>query len=369
MRKSLNEGMVQHGVATVVLVALSACNVASSTADAATNVSTTAAGTTPSGSLSGATSTAGLGSTSKTSGTTTGSSTSTTTTTGTILFEQPLVSSVAGNFVVPPATHTAPPKGVFKMVLWQPDRFQTNGLPVPTGWDAGSRTGFTPASATISQLGFQNRAGTSTGQMEGDTVGAYLNSQDLPPSSADQKMMMTPQLIFPSGSQPMPFLSTQSSLHGALDLQVPTAVGSDAYVNADLLFKGPSGVRISISTSIFHNRGVTKAAGTGYDSPSNTYMLNSPLGVDQRFITKASTSAAATGTPWSGWRHFEWSMTEAQFVSALQHLNTAFPGQVTSIDPAQYVLAEIHLNAELHTRGQAAQLGWSMQGLKLWSTP
>jgi hypothetical protein len=290
-------------------------------------------------------------------------------TTGTILFEQPLVSGIAGNFFVPPATHSPPPKGVFEMVLWQPDRFTANGLPVPTGWDAGARTGFIPGSASIAQLGFQNKAGTSTGQMEGDTVGAYLNSQDLPVSTSDQKMMMTPQFIFLAGSQPMPFLSAQSALHGALNLQVPTAAGSDTYVNADLLFKGPNGVRVSIGIDMFRNGGVPKAAGTGYDSPSNTYMLNSPLGVDQRFITKASTSAADTGTTWSGFRHFEWSMSEAQFVSALQHLIAAYPANVTSTDPAQYVLAEVHLNAEFHTKGQAAQLGWSMNGMKLWTTP
>src|SRR5581483_11078858 len=163
--------------------------------------------------------------------------------------------------------------------------------------------------------------------------------------------------------------SPRAVLHGALDLQVPTAEGSLAYVVADLLFKDPNGVRISIGTKIFSNNGVGNAAGTGYDVPSNTYMLNSPLGVDQRFVTKAATSAAGMGTTWSGFRHFEWSITEAQFVSALQYLTQTYSGKVNLADPTQYVLAEIHLNAEFHTRGKPAQLGWSMTGMKLWTTP
>ena len=279
-------------------------------------------------------------------------------------------SGIAGNLAVPlAATPTPVPVGTFTLVLWQPNRFQASGLLVATGWDAGTQTGFTPANPSTAQLGFQDLSGTSTAQMEGDTVGAYINSQDLPPSTTDQKMMITPQFDFAPGSQPMPFANSQSTLHGSLDLQIPTAVGADVYVNEDLLFKDPSGVRISIAVETFRNGGANAAAGSGYDSPSNTYYLNSPLGLDQRFVTQASDSAAATGTPWSGWRHFDWSISEAQFVSALQNLTAANPGVVISTDPTQYVLAEVHLNAEFHTQGQPAELGWSMRGLQVWTTP
>ena len=299
----------------------------------------------------------------------TGGGTGTGTSSTTTLFEQPQLGGIAGNFVVPVATHTPPPKGAFTLVLWQADKFMTNGLLVPTGWDAGTDTGFTPSTAMAAQLGFQNKPGTSTAQAEADTVGAYINSQDLPVSSADQKMMITPQYIFPLGSQPMPFASSPSLLGGALELQIPTAAGAEAYVVADLLFMDLNGVRISYGIKIFSTGGVHPVVGSGYASDSNTYTLNSPLGVDERFVTKASASGSATGTPWSGWRHFEWSISQAQFVSGLNYLTTQFPGKVTSTDPAHYVLAEVHLNAEFHTMGQPAELGWSMRGLKLWTTP
>ena len=47
--------------------------------------------------------------------------------------------------------------------------------------------------------------------------------------------------------------------------------------------------------------------GTGYDPISNSYILNSPLGIDERFVSPLSGSANDTATPWLGWRYFGWS--------------------------------------------------------------
>ncbi len=287
----------------------------------------------------------------------------------TILFEQPQESGIAGHLVVPTATHIPPPIGAFGLVLWQPNPNAANGQLVPTAWDAGTQTGFTPASPlTAMQLGFQPKAGSSTAQMDGDTVGAYLNSADLPGAPVGQKMMITPEFIFQPGSEPVPFSNSNSSLNGSLDLQIPTAAGKDTYVVADLLFVGASGVRISYGIAIFDNGETRALVGTGYDVPSNSYMLNSPLGVDQRFVTQAQGSTSWTGVPWLGWQHFEWSISQAQFVAALKYLVAQFPGKVQSTDPTQYVLAEVHLNAEFHFQPAPAELGWSMRGWKVWTT-
>jgi len=286
-----------------------------------------------------------------------------------VLFEQPQENGIAGHLVVPPASHASPATGVFELVLWQPNPDMSNGELVPTTWDAGSQTGFAPPSPlNATQLGFQNKPGTSTAQMDGGVVGAYLTSANLPAFPNDQKMMITPQYIFEAGNEPVPFASSTSSLSGELDLQVPTAVGDDTYVVADLLFRGTNGVRISFGIKIFSNGVTQPVVGSGYDTPSNSYMLNSPLGVDQQYITLGQGSSVATGTPWVGWRHFEWSISQAQFVAGLNYLVSQYPGQVQSTDPTQYVLAEVHLNAEFHFGPAPAELGWSMSGLKIWST-
>lgn len=319
----------------------------------------------------------GGGSTSSTSTSTGTGSTSTVTT----LFEQPQESSIAGNLVVPLASSTKAPIGTFGLVLLQTDPFTTNGELVPTGWSASTQTGFAPSNPMSDQLGFQNTPGTSTAQMDGNTVGAYINSKDVPTSPVDpggmnggcgqgtsspvQKMMITPQYIWPAGAQPVPFASTTAVLNGSMDLQVPTASG-DAYVTLDLLFEDPNGVRISYGLEIFHNGSTKPALGCGYDAPSNSYKLDSPLGIDQQYVSIAAGTASFTGVPWLGWQHFGWSISQSQFTAALQFLAQQFPGKIQDVDPTQYTLAEQHLNAEINFLPAPAELGWSMNGLNIW---
>ncbi len=197
--------------------------------------------------------------------------------------------------------------------------------------------------------------------MDGDTVGAYLNSADLPGSPTDQKMMITPQYVWNTASQPIPFASSSSALSAAMDLQIPTATGDSTYVTSDFLFEGPNGVRISYGVKIFSNGHSDAVVGGDYNLASNVYEMNSPLEAGQQFVTLAPGSSANTGTPWLGWRHFEWSITQAQFAAALVYLGAQNPGVVQSTDPSMYSLAEVHLNAEFHFQPAAAELGWSMR--------
>lgn len=283
----------------------------------------------------------------------------------TILFEQPLESGIANNIFVAHVSKGGMPTGSFGMVIEQPDPF-TSGYLVNTSWNAGSQTGFAPLSPSTAQLGFRNQAGTSTAQMEGDTVGAYLNSRDLPTTLNGQKMMMAPQYRFASGTEPVPFASSTAVMNAEMDLQVPVGVGSDTYVTADLLFVGPKGLRISYGIKLFHNGPAPTLVGSHYNVGGNVYIINSPLGTENQFLTTASNSCSSTGTPWLGWRHFQWSINHAQFVAALKQLAAQYPATVQSTDPTQYVFSEVHLNAEFIYSPAPAELGWSMRGLRVW---
>jgi hypothetical protein len=283
------------------------------------------------------------------------------------LFDQPLEGGIVSNMFVAHVTKAGMPKGTFDLVLLQPNPFTSNHYLVPTSWDAGSKTGFVPASPSISQLGFRNQVGTSTAQMEGDTVGAYLNSRDLPTTLSNQLMMISPQYIWPTGSTPVPFASSGSVLNGEMDLQIPTAVGKKTYVSADLSFLDPNGLRISYSVNLFHN-GITRGLpiSTNFNAAEHYYILGAPLEAGGQFLSLVNGSASITGAPWVGFRHFQWTISQAQFVAALKYLETKFPGKITSTDPTQYELVEVHLNAEMNYSPAPAELGWSMRGLKLW---
>ena len=179
--------------------------------------------------------------------------------------------------------------------------------------------------------------------------------------------MISPQYKFQAGVSPVPFASSSSSFNGELDLQVPTAVGSDAYVSADLSFLDANGVHLSFSVNLFHN-GVPHALvlSSRYDAAESIYILDVPLQAGQQFITVVPGSSIATGTPWLGWRHFQWTISQAQFVAALEYLAQKYPGKIKSTDPTQYVFDEVHLNAEFEYSPAPAELGWSMQGLSVW---
>jgi hypothetical protein len=286
----------------------------------------------------------------------------------TVLIEQPSPSGIAHNIFVAHVSKSGMPIGTFDLVVEQPDPFTSSGNLVTTTWDAGSQTGFAPGSPSTAQLGFRNQAGTSTVQMEGDIVGAYLNSRDLPTSLTYQKMMTAPQYTFPSGTESVPFASSTSLLSAEMDLQVPVAVGSDTYIDADFLFIGPDGLRVTYGVKIFKNGARGALFGLLYDTPDNVFIINCPLDTDTHYLTKASTSGSSAGTPWAGWRHFQWSIDRAQFVTGLKQLAAKFPAQVKSTDPSQYAFSQMHLNAEFHYSPAPAELGWSMRGMKVWLT-
>jgi hypothetical protein len=62
----------------------------------------------------------------------------------------------------------------------------------------------------------------------------------------------------------------------------------------------------------------------------------------------------------------QWSISEAQFAAALKYLSATFPTEVQDVDPTQYSLVEMHLNAEFHFNPEPATLGWSMTNWSAW---
>jgi hypothetical protein len=283
----------------------------------------------------------------------------------TVLVEQPSVAGIANHVFVAHVTDGGLPTGRFYLQVEQQNPFTSSGNLVPTAWDAGSQTGFVPSSPITGQLGFRNAAGASTAQMENGVVGAYLNSRDLPTTQNNSKMMIAPVYRFPTGAAPVSFANAQSTLSAEMDIQIPVADGPDTYTTADFLFVGPGGVRVSLGVKIFHYGSTSAQVGSHYDSVDNVYMINIPIDTDKTYLTKAATSASTTGTPWEGWRHFQWTVSQPQFVAALKYLVAHNPA-VKSTDPTQYVFEEFHLNAEFLYSPASAELGWSMRGLQIW---
>jgi hypothetical protein len=291
-----------------------------------------------------------------------------------VLFEQPTLDGVEGNVIVPTAEHRPPSNGVFHIVLWQPNPNRPDGQLVPTDWRAGDRTGFYPSAPVQKhQSGFSGAAGTTTLQIDGDTVGAYIRSADLPEGSHKYKMMMTPELSVAPAAQVHPFAQGGRAILVSLDLQVPTAAdahnnGSETYVDADLMFVDRSrGTKISYGCSLFFNGHPHRPPGghIRLDQDSQNMMVNSVVDFQNPWLTVERGSAVAEGAPWSGWRTFRFAITEQNFIEALNAYRKQDGGANVSVNPADYSYVKFHLNAELHFQTAPAELGWSMRHAKV----
>jgi hypothetical protein len=292
-----------------------------------------------------------------------------------ILFEQPSLDGIAGHFFVPPAVHHPPPQGVFALILWQPNPNRPDGMLTPTGWGAGLKTGFYPSDPVTShQAGFRDAPGTSTVQVDGETVGAYINSADLPEGSHRYKMMITPEFLAAPAARVHPFAHAGRAILTSLELQVPTAVdahiaGSETYVSADLVFVDPDrGTKISYGCNLFFN-GHPRRRAVGnirLDRDTQNMMINSVVGLQSDRLTVQRGSAVSQSAPWNGWKAFSFAITEKNFAQALGALKQQNPG--ASVNPADYAFVGFHLNAELHFSTSAAELGWSMRHAKIVET-
>ena len=291
-----------------------------------------------------------------------------------LIFEQPSFDGIAGNFFVPPANKQPPPSGIFSTILWQPNPNQADGFLVPSDWDAGEKTGFHPQALVGNySVSFRPFPGSSTLQMQGDTVGVYLNSADLPNGSPGMKFMITPQYTIPKKARIHPFAAPGVSVVTELELQIPTAVdgqvkGNNTYANVVLLFTdATSGTKLSYTGGFFFNGHANSRDNIGYDEPTKSFMVQSPLRTNSPWTTMLPDSAPQQGTPWRGWKKFGFAITEENFKAALLAVKNAAPTNRASMNPADYSLDQFHLNAEMHFQTNAAptELGWSMRNARM----
>lgn len=275
---------------------------------------------------------------------------------------QPSFPAIAGHLYMPSVNKIKPKVGEFSLIGWQPNPHTANHLLVPAKWDAGLRTGFSPNNPATAQLAYQDKAASSTAQMEGGVAAAYLNSADLTDGSIEYKMMITPQITF---APTKPFATSDVSV--ALDLCVPTAIDamnakSDTYVSSDLLFTdSTTGTKISHSAGLFHHSTKPNAEGAiGIDPETGNIMANWPLLPGAPYFTQVT--GERQSVPWLARLPFAYRISPALFKATLDAIHAAMPAAKLSLDPADYTLNEFHLNAELHYQSAPAELGWSMAG-------
>jgi hypothetical protein len=301
------------------------------------------------------------------------------------LFEQPaLTGGVAENFSVTLVQPAYNPIGAFYLHANQPNPYRADHRFLPVNWDAGRVTGLHCTTAPkVRQAGIwvpsptNPSVGTAVGhtvaQVDGEVVGAYLNSRDLFEGSPGNRMMIAPSYVFASPS--VPFASLNSKLKVTLQLQVPAATSvddslvSNCYVKFDLLFiDQANSARMTLACGLFANGGVPQHDGSGFDTLTQTAIATGFAAPFSQLVTLCDGSEVAQAQPWRGFRWFAYTVDQSQFAAALLAAapQAAAYGYTLSLDPADYALSGLHLNAELHyTTQEPATLGWSMRSLNL----
>ena len=303
--------------------------------------------------------------------------------TGTLIFEQPELSGVPGNFFVPSSAveknkyPTSPP---FKLIFWQGNPFQANGELVPSTWDARSKTGLDVGDDPNAQFSLRASGQSSTVQIRGRAVGAYLDSADLVNSRfrVDPAMMITPGIDLPD-QKLFPFADPNQKLYQSLNLRIPTAVSQSrphntVYVVSDFLFiDRTTGTKLTYEVGLFHQNphappltweGLIKTEVGLFDTGTHSYQVGSPLSPLARLNEPVEGSALYSTLPWRDERYVAFTISWQNFKTGLESLKAkgAYNG---SMDPADYALRQWHLNAEMQYDQVPTQLGWSLSDAKI----
>jgi hypothetical protein len=301
----------------------------------------------------------------------------------TVIFEQPDLHGVAGNFFVPSSAaekNRYPISPSFKLIFWQGNPFQANGELVSSSWDAGARTGLDVAPDRDAQFSLRASGPSTTVQIKGRSVGVYLNSADLATSrfQADPKMMITPVVDLPD-KDVFPFAEPAQSLYQSLRLQIPTAVSQNrphntVYAVSDFLFVDrTTGAKLSYEVVLFHydphaptltRAGLRKTEVGLFDPPTHSYQVGNPLSTLSRLNEPADGSALYATQPWRGARRIAFTISGRNFKAGLESLKAhgTFNG---SLDPADYAFRQWHLNAEMQYDQTPTQIGWSLSDTKI----
>jgi hypothetical protein len=292
-----------------------------------------------------------------------------------VLFKQPYLDDIAGKLYV----QARIPEGELCLISWQKNPWTTNGTFIPVSWNVGENTGLEITEKSLErQAGMANRRGATAAQICGTAVGAYLNSDDLSgggrdaagnplPGSGGYKMMVTPEIRFPMKPALKPFADPWDRLITSFDLQVPVALdqqkaGSHSYVNPCFVFMDPkTKLKLSYIIVTFSNGYRIVKESVAYDEPSHSWMLHTYMSTNQEWVAPEPGSEVFQSRPWTGWKHFSFSISPAHVQSALNAFRQRQPMITCSTNPADYVLQSFHLNAELKFQTAHAEMGWSMR--------
>jgi hypothetical protein len=238
----------------------------------------------------------------------------------------------------------------------------------PLQWQVGSFTG-SPAPAALSRGLLPASPDSSCISFSQGTFGAVLNTSTTPIAPGQSLGTITVEQSWTAEAAPLPW----AAAGGAVDLSVmyqpatalkasgAIAVYSSWTIGLRSLAPQDKSAFIWYETALFDFQRPLGGDEVWRDTISGSVIVHGVLGAPSAFHTAAPDSAAASSSPWAGFRRMHFSVSAAQVQAAVLAANAKFNLTLHS-DAAQWAL--VHFNVELEgTAGVSA--GHSLHSLSI----
>jgi len=237
--------------------------------------------------------------------------------------QQPAASGINGALYVAGSSAPEPPNNVFGLVALEAPPVSYVG----TAWNAGNLTGFTPTVQNYTtQLGYANTSGnnpTTTAQMQGNTVGAYLQSVDFPGGSSDGSICIAAVVNIAAPIEGSPW-AAGGSLNAQFGFQVPTATTTTAapFASANaVLTSSVDGTEIILQAVLLNLGSTSTAVFSGLDSDGSISFGVPLVAGNSQYVSMASGSAGYLTAPTTGgYLSYNFSFSSTQFAAILAYL-------------------------------------------------
>jgi hypothetical protein len=246
-----------------------------------------------------------------------------------------------------------------------------------TGWNLGTYTGVTsPSPLSDYQRGINNSvAGSSAVQMTGTEMGVIIKTSSIPGGSGYNGNLANGQTSYQWTSQDnvRPWAYSDSVFNMSYDLKIPQATitgNACAYACASILIKDGTGKYFWIQPQMFDTRGAPHTEYYGWDNGTNSGYVNTFFDAsnNRTYCSLLSGSYASTGSTWSDWHYYGYSISTNQLLSAINSINTAFNVGL-STDTSTYWLNLITIQEEAYwPSGTSAVATMGIRNMTAWDT-
>jgi hypothetical protein len=246
-----------------------------------------------------------------------------------------------------------------------------------SGWNVGSFSGITsPSPVGEYQLGIDNGAyGSDAVQMTNTAFGGIVNTYTIPGGSGYNNNLanMQVQYKWDAGDNLQPWEYSTSAFNFAYYLEVPGSYftgGAVGYVIASVLVTDNNNHSIWLQTSAYDDRGISSSGMhefIGFDKGTQVAYADTLYNSGTQYCSQLYGSSTSTGSTWSGYRWYGYSISRAQLLNAINGVNSKY-GEGLSTNPANYTLRFISIQAEIAWPEGNGWLGWGADQMNAWET-